>query len=297
MKKSIISSILLLFAFGLLSSCSQKFYESLHWQNDKVTIDGKIPEWSDPLRFYDDKSKINYTISNDRENLYLCMKTSYEPTIVKIIHNGMDFRIDTIGKESFPISFNFPIADEIVMMRSKRTEIPKEDNQHQRSDNQVRNQKMLSHARNFHLTGFKAPLNGTMPLINNRAGISAAINIDSLGFLYYEAIIPLGTFYKKELTGTDTNKVFCYDIKIAGLPAPETHEGVGTPHASMGGAGASGGRHQGSGMGGGHYGGGGGHHGGTGGAGTHENNSGHSGGNSDLYGLNQITRKLKFAFK
>jgi hypothetical protein len=273
------------------SACSPKIYEALNWQSNTVTTDGMIPEWTEPLRFYDDNSKINYTISNNRENLYLCMKISYEATKIQIIRSGMEFGIDTMGRKSFPVVFVFPIADEIVMINYKRNEIQEEKNHSERSDHSGMNQKMLSHAKNFQLVGFKYPFGGTLPLLSNTAGISAAIDIDNSGIMYYEAIIPFRTFYKNELTNADTNKVFCYKIKVNALTAPSIHERE-AENKGMG--------DEGSGMGGEHHGGGGGHHDGMGGEGAHggeHSNGGIAYGKSDLYVSNEITRKMKFSLK
>ena len=97
--------VLILFISILAISCSPKTYDSLEWQGTDVGIDGIINDWSNPLRFYDYKSKINYSISNNLKNIYLCIKISDRPTQMKILRAGMEFRIDPLGKKSFPVSF------------------------------------------------------------------------------------------------------------------------------------------------------------------------------------------------
>lgn len=282
MRKIIFAILALCFS----SSCSHKIYDALDWQSNKVTIDGKIPEWSNPLRFYDYKSKINYTISNDRQNLYLCMKVSDETLQIKILRGGMEFRIDTLGKKSFPIAFIFPIANQ-QMMTHKRSETQTERSPNVKPDRSSMIQNLLIQAKKILLIGFKSPLGGILSLFNTSYGISAAINVDSLGIMYYEAVIPFRTFYKNELTAADTSKVFGYEIKVNALPAPPMHEGGG-------GRGMGGGSYGGGGMGGGHRGGmgGGGMHGGGRGGG-----GGNASGNSEMYVTNKVTTKMKFSFK
>ena len=297
MKKTLRKIFYSFFVLVLFSSCSHKIYDILDWQADKITADGKIQEWPDPLRFFDEKSKINYSISNDRQNLYLGMKISDEALKTKIIHGGMEFRIDTTGKKSFPISFIFPLANEIVMAKHTRNEIQPGKSYEGKPDRTSLNQKMLNHAEEAQLVGFKPPLEGIQSLLNNPSGISGAIAIDNLGIMYYEAIIPFKTFYKNELTITDTNTVFSYEIKVKALPAIPVHEGS-SGGRGMGGGGMSGG---GEGMGGGHRGGGGGQSGGMGGGrgrgGEHRNSGETTYGNSDLYVANQITKKMRFSVK
>jgi len=294
MKKKISKIIIILFSFIVFSSCSHKIYDALDWQSNKVTADGKITEWPNPLRFYDDKSKINYTITNDRQNLFLCMKISDETSQMKILRAGMEFRIDTLGKKLFPIAFIFPIANEIVMVKHSPRERQEEKVPGEQPDHSGMNKKMLNHAKEAQLTGFKPPLGEAISLIKNSSGISAAINIDSLGIMYYEAIIPFKTFYKDELTTLDTNKIFSYEIKVNALPAPPAHEGEGGGKEMEGGGMNGGGLRGGGGMGGG------GHRGNMGGgghAGEHGGGSGFAIGNSELYTTNHVIKKLKVSYK
>jgi hypothetical protein len=286
---------LALLALCLFSSCSHKIYDSLDWQNNKVTVDGKIPEWSNPLRFYNDKSKLNYTITNDRRNLYLCMKISDITAQIKILRGGMEFRMDTLGKKSFPIALIYPIANHQMTMRN-RGETQAGRNPKERPEHSSMAQNLLIQAKELELVGFKSPLGGTLSLFNTSYGILAAMDVDSLGIMYYEAVIPFRTFYKTELTAADSNKVFSYEIKVNALPAPQSHEGGGGSRGmgggSHGGMGMSGG---GGGMGGGHRGG------GMGGSGNHgggqRSSNANNSENNELYSTNKVTKQLRFSFK
>jgi hypothetical protein len=223
------------------------------------------------------------------------MNISEETAKLKIINGGMEFRIDTLGKKSFPIAFIFPTANEIVLARHARNELSQEKSHGEKPAHASTDQKILNQATEAELIGFKPPLGGTLSLSDPSSGISAAINIDSLGIMHYGAIIPFRTFYKNKLTNADVNRVFSYEIKVNALPAPATHEGgSGGSHMSggmNGGGGGMGGGHHGGGGGGGHSGGMGGGHGGE-----HKSN-GAGYGNSDLYVSNQITKEMKFSFK
>ena len=296
--------IFILSAACLFSSCAHKTYDALEWQGNKVTADGRIREWSNPLRFYDDKSKINYTISNDRQNLYVCMKISDETSQIKILRGGMEFQIDTSGKKTFPITFTFPMAGQQMQQR-KRSENQTEKSSDEKPDHSAMKQKLVSQAKDAQLVGFKPPLGGILPLFNTSSGISAAINMDSLGIMYYEAVIPFSTFYKTELSIADTNKVFNYEIKVNALPAPPMREGGGGGggggHGGGGGMGGGGMRGGGGGgMGGGGMGGGGMRGGGGGGGmrgGGGHGGGGGSSGNSEMYVTNKVNIKMKFSFK
>ena len=284
---------LALFVLCLFSSCSHKVYDSLNWQSNKVTVDGKIPEWSNPLRFYNDKSKINYTITNDRRNLYVCMKISDVTEQIKIFRGGMEFRIDTLGKKSFPVALIYPIANHQMTMRN-RGESQTGRNPKERPEHSSMAQNLLIQAKELELVGFKPPLGGILSLFNTSYGILAAMDLDSLGIMYYEAVIPFRTFLKDELTPADSNKVFSYEIKVNGVPAPQSHEG-GDGSRGMGGGSHGGIGMSGGGMGGGHHGG------GMGGSGMHgggqRSSSGNTSENNELYTTNKVNKQLRFSFR
>ncbi|MEI8203622.1 MAG: hypothetical protein WCH34_11450 [Bacteroidota bacterium] len=274
------NAIWVLFILGVLTSCSQKTFETLEWQNNKVVADGKINEWANPLRFYDHNSKINYAISNDRQNLYVCMKISDETMLIKILRGGMEFRIDTLGKKTFPIALLFPLPGQQMMLKDKKNGMPSEKSYGEKQNPLGYLQNLINQIKTLQLVGFKPPNNGTQSLLNISTGISAAVNMDSLGIMYYEAIIPFKTFYKNELSIADTGKVFNYEIIVNALPSPKRESGN---EGDMGG---------GSGMGGsGHRGGGGMYGGGRGAYGEHNS------GNSEMFESNKIIEKMKFSIK
>jgi hypothetical protein len=147
------------------------------------------------------------------------------------------------------------------------------------------------------LFGFKSHLGKIISLSPpNNTGISAAINFDERGIMNYEAVIPFSTFYKNELTPSDSNQVFNYQIKIN---SATKSDGGGNGGSGTGG----GGMHRGGMRGGGMGGGGGMRGGGMRGGGMNDNRM--SGGNSgndyrrniNPSGLTKTTIKLKLAYR
>ena len=281
MKKIFFLSLIL----TVLSSCAPQILSTLKWQSNKVITDGKIDEWDNPLRFYDYKSKLNYTFSNDKNNLYVCMKIADEITKQKILKGGLIFSIDTAGKKEYATKFMYPQANQAVTTGFGKDE---NMNENKKFEHSAIKQKLLGQAKEAQLVGFKQPLGGiiTFP---DQSGISAAINIDSLRIMYYEAIIPFRTFYKNELSSADTNLIFNFRIQISGLPAASMHndenknDRIPNMNNTPGNLGALGGAgmHGGGGHGGGGHGGG--HHSSTGGE------------HPELYEKNTISTKLRLA--
>ena len=210
--KKIISAFFVICLFG---SCANKVYYSSSWQSKKITVDGNIPEWSNPLRFYDQETGISYCISNDNYNLYFCCSITNEFLQTKILHAGLEFKIDTLGKKSFPVGIRFPIGNNNEMAPESKPNPQAKDDPNERRDRSTLQLKLLAEAREIELTGFKSNLGKIISVIPpNNTGISAAINFDTRGSMNYEAVIPFSTFYKNELMPSDSNTVFNYQIKI-----------------------------------------------------------------------------------
>jgi hypothetical protein len=188
--------IFVIFTTLLTASCSHKTFDSLEWQGTNVNPDGIIDDWSNPLRFYDYKSKINYSISNNLQNIYLCIKISDRPIQMKILRAGMEFKIDTLGKNGFPVSFIYPLANQNKTKQQRNTENGSETKNGDKQDRSQMMKRYVLEAKNAQLIGFKKELGANISLLENRSGIQAAIHIDNAGILCYEAVFPFKTFIK-----------------------------------------------------------------------------------------------------
>ena len=56
----------------LFMGCAPKVYFKSTWQSTPVSIDGQTDDWRKPLAFRDTKTNLNYSVSNDNNNLYIC---------------------------------------------------------------------------------------------------------------------------------------------------------------------------------------------------------------------------------
>ena len=288
--------ILILFSICLFVSCTNKIYNSAGWQNQKVLIDGKINEWSNPLRFYDKETGISYNISNDRYNLYFACSISNELLQTKILSSGLEFRIDTLGKKGFGVSFKYPIG-------SKPLAEPKTDNPqaneagfNKRPDRSAIKLKLLAEATEIKLVGFKPRLGKIISLaVPDKSGLLAAINFDASGSMNYEAVIPFSTFYRSELLPADTSAIFNFQIKVN--PLANSGNAPGSGGGMRGGGGMPGGGMRGGGMPGGGMPGGGGMGGEMGGGRPGEFGGNGYKGNNIMSTVTKTTIKLKLTYK
>jgi len=300
--KKVISAFIIFF---LLISCTNKIYNSSSWQSKKVTVDGNIPEWSNPLRFYDQETGLSYCISNDKFNIYFCCSVSDEFLQTKILRSGIELGIDTLGKKNFTVGIRYPTGNSSVTEMRPNVDPQAITDPKTRSDRSAYKLKLLAEAREIQLIGFKPNLGKYISLTpQNSSGISAAINFDNKGFLNYEAVIPFSTFYKNQLIPSDSDKVFDYQIKINQVNRSNNGgNGSGNRGGGMNGGGMRGGGMRGGGMGGGGMRGGGMRGGGMrGGEMGNSEMSGESGRNNyqrnaNASGTTKTTIKLKLAYK
>ena len=104
-------AIVLIGTIFFFSSCSPKAMYQTSWQTKPVVADGDPSEWFIPLRFYDADTKLNYTLSNDNEKIYLCVRIVDELSQAKVIRNGLNIWFDTLAKRNKQCGILFPVPD------------------------------------------------------------------------------------------------------------------------------------------------------------------------------------------
>lgn len=253
----------------MLSSCSHPYIRSAY-QDKKFTTLPNEPVMPIPLRYYDPDSKLQYAISNDDENVFICVKATDINTQMKILKAGMQVWIDTTNKKKQLTGILFPL-----IKRGDGTRAQQGKHSGSKPDLQSMIEQFNSQYQEMQLSGFKSPIDGLVP-VKNVYGITAGLYLDSIGIMTYKAVIPLKTFYKPTLTSKDSTRKFSFTVIVNGLTGQKS--GVGRSNGESGGgsgmrgsggmggmgggmSGGMGGMH--GGMGGGMYGGGGGSHGGS----------------------------------
>lgn len=211
-KKRLIAGI----GLTILSSCTHYVYiYKSQWPNNKVIVDGKSSEWNIPLKFYDDKSKLQYAIANDNENLYVCIRATDEQTQNKIYGAGMQVILDTIENprkdNSSPPYILFPIGGKRKGM-STSSEVA--------SGQDLKFSKPIFELKTMELSGFSSPLNDGIYPIQNNSGIEVNIRSDSNKIVVYELAVPFKTFYKNSISQSDSSKIISISIVLNALPMP-----------------------------------------------------------------------------
>jgi YD repeat-containing protein len=240
-------------AINICSAQSDKTPATLQAPPPKIAVDGDIKEWGDSLRYYNSEKKINYSIANTKDTLYMAIRINDRSEQTRILKAGLTFTIDPKGKKKEAYSITFPVNTSgkvsLTDLQSK-DEAPGEVTQQER-DELMRER--ITTLRGIKVVGFK-DIEDDMITTSNTYGFQTAVNYDENGYLVCEAAIPMSFFHVDDPAKNE----WSFNFRINGLQ----HKAPGESDDQDGSGGHSG---RGGGGGGG-MGGGGGHHGSKGGS-------------------------------
>jgi uncharacterized membrane protein YgcG len=234
MRKNIPLAAIAFFVFATTVSAQEDISEA-KWQSTPIVIDGHDAEWNPPFNLFDNKSGLIFTITNDKQNLYLCFTENEELKAEKIMKAGWTIELSSSEKKrKFDAQISFPkIEDPNINLKAD-------------FKNQVSYYKMDLAV--IKTKGFLYN-NGDVPL-TNKDGVNIAIGSENDQKIIYEIAIPI-----KELMEQDKlqlNEVITLDVTVNGLdnkPAGQSTAPSGGGRNGFGGGG--GGRGGGGRMGGG----------------------------------------------
>jgi hypothetical protein len=165
-----------------------------------ITIDGNCKEWGDKMTYTDEKAKVDYTLSNDKDNLYLVVKTKDPVQQSSILGAGITFTIDTKGrkKSSYQVTFPASAADKD---QSRYIGL---------SPDQMQTSVMFANKYGkIGIDGFK-DISDEQLSTENSFDIKVAVGYDAAGYMVYEEAIPLTLFHAGDLL----TKEWAFNIKL-----------------------------------------------------------------------------------
>ena len=223
-----------LVAGALFTGCSHKMAPEGHYQETPIIADGNVNDWSLPLRFSNASYTLQYNITNDKKNLYICILSRDEATQLRMLRAGMNVYLDPKGEKSKKTGIAFPIRQQ-----------PDPENYRSRNgnpitgtDNKSRKEQLLLQSDYYNATGFLNIENGQFGLADTKSPIRVAMklnNNDSL--LVYEAIVPLKNIIGADLGPRSDRTNFSVGIILNAVPGQGGGNGGGGPRPSFGGGG------------------------------------------------------------
>lgn len=118
-------SVIVLLAVVTLSGCSSTLELTSRWTNHELKVDGTGTEWNDATTLIPGP-QVFVGIKNDRENLYVCLKTSDRITQVQMLALGTTVWIDTEGKKNKTFGIQFPVSGLLQGRRFPSQQNPQE---------------------------------------------------------------------------------------------------------------------------------------------------------------------------
>ncbi len=178
-----------------------------------LVIDGDVKEWGDSLRYHNAEKKINYSLANDKDNLYVAIRINDRVDQLKVLRSGFTFSIDPKGKKRETYSITFPLNVQGTPAFDPRKE---EAGEITKADREELMRARLTTLRGIKVEGFK-DVEGDMITTSNTYGIQTAINYDESGNLICEAAIPLKFFHADA-----AKNEWAFNFKINGFTRPST---------------------------------------------------------------------------
>ncbi len=202
---------LLLLSGISLAGCTHKLAPAGHFQSSPVVADGIPDEWSQPLRFSNENYTLQYNVTNDSKNIYVCILSRDETTILRMLRTGMTIYFDPKGEKNKDIGLHFPLRKQPdpASFRSRNGEPITNSN------NNGLKEELLGQSDYYGTTGFANIENGQFGVTDKKGPFQVGIklnNQDSL--LVYEAIIPLQNILGAGLNGRSPKKAFSVGIVL-----------------------------------------------------------------------------------
>jgi len=225
------------------------------WVNDTLVIDGNNNDWQLPYPFTENnQTKIQYAIANNRQTLYLTIKTSDEITKKKIIKNGLTIYIDNNGNKDQSTFITFlllPIHPGKLPQRFLSLENnaggnfniskdgqPTFDPTHmpvgQHDLNMIAEGKAYARQNDMADTGQlqiasftvggPQKYRGTYLSSDNSAGVAVAVAYNDYNEMVWEISVEFQTFYKKQIDQNDANRTISVGFLLKGVDSENLFE-------------------------------------------------------------------------
>ncbi len=193
----------------LFVSCSHKLAPEGHYQASPIVTDGKTDDWPMPLRFSTASYTLQYNVTNDDKNLYICVSSREVATQMRILRSGMTIWFDPKGEKNKTIGLYFPIRKqpdpERYRGRNTGSGSYTDDGGYATargngnagggstgSDVNTREAELLLQSNYYNTTGFPKIENGQFGVTDTKGPVQLAIKHDDQdSLLVYEVTIPI----------------------------------------------------------------------------------------------------------
>lgn len=190
---------------------------SISLKKDSILIDGDQQDWKGYTFYSDEKSRTTYSITNDSQKIYFLFKFSDVITQMKVLRAGLEIKMDTLGRTSYPISIIFPFSTDRynndVFNYSVTGIKPNMDFEKNKN-------KMICNSNRIRLIGFKNGYGDIMINKNNSLNVETGLKFNNENELIYELSVPIKLFFEGNLK--NYKHPFLFNFNILGFPIDAT---------------------------------------------------------------------------
>ena len=207
----LLNKSLLVFLFcvivACINGCSPKIQQAGLRAPANIKIDGQTSEWpNNKLQAYNSDNRIEYTICNDDDNLYLTVRTAGHNALDKIMYNGLIFNINHIEdakkQDTSNVTVTFPIvsakdgyditakATHYNIQRFRNDSVSRVSRSTLDSLLHAANKKAAEIEKELKITGVKE-IKDSLISVNNTMGIKAMGQFNKKMEYIYELAVPL----------------------------------------------------------------------------------------------------------
>src|ERR1700740_3586116 len=88
-------SVIIQLSAASLSKAQSPAGTSLTAPPQNISVDGSAKEWGDSLRYYNAEKRINYSLANTKDTLYMAVRVIDRSEQTRILKAGITFSINT----------------------------------------------------------------------------------------------------------------------------------------------------------------------------------------------------------
>lgn len=110
MIKLINANLIIVLIIISVISCADLELKS-KWNEKNILIDGGKQDWEGNLNYFEDE-KVAIGISNDDDNIYLCLVTSDRSKVMKILNNGFTIWFESPNNDLNNFGIQYPIKND-----------------------------------------------------------------------------------------------------------------------------------------------------------------------------------------
>ena len=218
--KYLMTSAILISGILVNSSCSHNLAPAGHFQDQAVTIDGNIGDWSLPLRFSNPDYSMQYSVTNDDKNIYICIYSKNEAFQKRMLRSGMSIYFDTKGEKNKNCALVFPIKKTPEQGTNNTN-----GNPIRYSDYKTTMDQLLLQSDYYNTIGFVNMENGQYDVKAAQTNIKLALKLGADSSLVYEAAVPIQYVLGKDLASGIDSKNFSVGIVINATAIPSRNSG------------------------------------------------------------------------